>query len=297
MRKNVIIDINEDVSKVYEYLYRKNLLKNKKNEHKESFNIEKTEYEVFKIPYSSKFSLKTAEKAVKELKMHKDLNIILSKNVEKKEGLYGFLKENLENLPTGEVVCEFFEDEIFRKYILLKNKKDYEAEIVIFSDDAERVYNFLKKVCKKIKNVYIVADNFEKFDWVIKKIYEEFGFYIYFTNKPNNTFLNDRIYLNFAKNTSFYIKQVEENNIIIMDFLGKSKESDFFINKFNFKIPPEFKEIMKYFKGCDQKTLEFLIKSGDNETYFDIKNFVKKHNVNLKKICIKNSWQNKINWL
>ena len=293
MGKNIIIDCKTNVSKLNQYLYNNNLF-GAGEDYKDSVFILDKEIEIWQIPLSAKNNLKTLKNFVEKIKKEDISGIIMSENVRKNEEISKFLSDNLKFFDGKNITDYFFED-IYHKYLALNNKKDYEAELVVFSDNAEKTYNFLNKICKKLKNVYIVSDDYNGFDEVIKKTYEEFGFYIYFTKKTGNVFLKDRIYINLSENTDFFLKEAEENNIIILNLSGKSILSKSMLNTFVFRISKEFKEVIKFFKYCDQECVEFLINSfKKNLSKEKIKEFIFEQNVNLKKICSKNYWQNKL---
>lgn len=293
MGKYVIIDIYKANSKTFEYLYRNNLKKNIKEQLIESFDILNESIEVRKIPFSGKFNEKTLKKFLNDLNNDDVSGVILSESVRKEEKLYDFFKNNL-ILYDGYKIKEFFEEDIYKKYVTVNNKKDYEAELVLFCDNADKAYSFLEKVCRKLKNVYILDDNYEKYDTLIKKVYENYGFYIYFTENMNNVRLSDRIYINLAENTDF----INDENIMVLNLAKNNIYRDGFINTFSFVLSEEFKEFSKYFKYTDQECIEFLINLFyKNCSKADISRFKEKYNVRLKKICLKNYWQIEINLL
>ena len=287
MGKSIIIDCKTGVSRFKQCLYNNNLCKMQEN-HKNLISLGESEIEIREIPLSSKNNLKNVKKFVENLKKEDIDGVILSQNVRVEREICNFLEENL-NFFSGTTVTDYFFEEIYNKYLLVNNKKDFEAELVIFSDNPQKTYDFLNKICKKLKNVYIVSDNYEGFDGVIKKIYEEFGFYIYFTKKTGNVFLKDRIYINLSENTDFFLEEAEKNNIIIINLSGKSILSKSMLNTFVFKLSKKFKDVSSYFKYFDQECIEFFANvMKKSKAPSSLKEFINDEDVRFKKICSKN---------
>lgn len=297
MGKYIIIDCEYDVKKSHRLVYLKNLSKKLNDELVLNINLCDTVLEVRKIPLFKKNNDKIIEKFIKDMENDNVSEIILSEKVKKDEFLKNSLSKKLKLCTGGEITEKFMYD-IYNKYILINNKKEYEPELVLFCDNPKKTFEFLDKVSRKIKNAYIVAENYKNFEWVIKEIYNKYGFYVYFTENPGNAVLKGKIYINLAENYNFFINAAEKNNIIILNLSGKNIESPSFLNTFTFGLTSEFKAVVKYFKYCDQEVIKFLITAINNNFNKKVmEEFINEYNVKLKKICLKNYWQNEKIWV
>lgn len=266
MFNSAIIEYDCNFTSFSEFLFKIGKL-NEKN-FCEEIIIENNIISIIKFPASAKSLLNKKSlyliinKFISFLKNKKIEKIIFSDEILKITDI----KEKLENhfqIFNGENIIKFKFQYIINKCI--KNKEN--KEIVIFSNNFDKFYEYFNLIFKNFRVNSLVTDYKNLFISFIDEIFNEYGFFINIYNKDD-----------FIEKENYFIINIDTFYENFFDLDIRNIKILFYKN-FMFDI------LSKYFINFDNKVIEFIIYNiyGNTENS-NITDFFDKYNIRIVKI-------------
>ena len=289
MGKYAIISYLDDVSAFKQLLYCRGIGRRFSESLTEAARVCGTDIIIRRLPLNrTKGRSGCVNKFLADLLEENYSAVFISSALRGNEEVYRILSEKLV-LCSGEAVLEHYYCEIFNKFLFINNKIPEEAEAVIMADDPLRAYNLITRISRSVKNVYLCVNNKKSFEMLVNDIYDELGFYVYLSESISEFLKPGRIYVNLARNTDFFINEIMNENVSMLNLSGVCGNSGTFLNTACFGISTEFKDMIRYTKYFDQEFLEFIITAVNNNFNERVmKQFISDYKVKFKKICLKN---------
>ena len=238
------------------------------------------------LPYMKDISLKKLEKIMRKEFMNKEVKLILSSNLKKKDIIDIFDKYNVQYI-SGNLAKRELLFKVMSYINKLQKKKQNEREITILTNEIiEENINLITRIAFESKSIKIVSKNINKYKNLEEKLYNENGIAIQFSNSYRKSLKNSDIIINLDF-TEVEINEYEINsNAIIINTENrlriKAKSfNGILINSYNIEFVRPSNELNQIVK---------LLKEFNNlDVYESIINSDKKHLIKENNIKILNT--------
>ena len=238
------------------------------------------------LPYMKDISLKKLEKIIRKELINKEIRLVLSSSLKKKEIIDIFDKYNIQYI-NGNLAKRELLFKVINYINKLQKKKQNEREITILTNEVtEENFNLITRIAFESKSIKIVSKYINKFKNLEEKLYNENGIAIQFSNSYRKSLKNVDIIINldfteveineYQINSKAIIINIE-NNLRI-----KTKSfSGIVVNSYNI----DFKKPIKEF----QDILKLLKEFNSLDIYESILNSINKHLIKENNIKILNT--------
>lgn len=230
--------------------------------------------------FKEKKSIKYSKKVLNILNQYEIKNLVIHNELLKNHVFCDYLMENHKNIITGRNMYKVLCLRILKDVAVQMNLDIKQLKVIILVENytAENV-DLIKTIAKEVKSLTVVTTDKDKFDMLVKNLFQEYGIVLKVFEKNTTNFKNLHVLLN-VDFPSYDMNKINISNqtLVICGFAKHYQVNSHFngivIKDIDIVDSENTHESMDELSLCEAKIYSYLRKVKENDRVFEREGFV-----------------------